>query len=88
MKKVYPITLTQGNDFWTVYIPDFDLNTQGKTIDEAVEMACDAICMAGCYREDEGQAVPEPSPVEEISVDNGVMILLAEVDFEAYRLKH
>ena len=30
MKKAYPVILTQGKKFVLAYIPDFDINTQGR----------------------------------------------------------
>ena len=53
MKNAYPIKIQQSGEFYVVYIPDFDANTQGTTIAEAMEMARDAIGMLGCYLQDE-----------------------------------
>lgn len=53
MKKAYPIILSQGKDYIVVSIPDFNINTQGKDIPEAIEMARDAIGIMGIDMEDE-----------------------------------
>lgn len=39
MKNAYPIVMTQGKDFIVAYIPDFDINTQGESVADAIEMA-------------------------------------------------
>ena len=41
MKKTYPIVLTPDNNGFIVYMPDFDINTQGHDLTEAIEMAAD-----------------------------------------------
>lgn len=88
MKKAYPITLTRDGDFYVVFIPDFDLNTQGESIAEAMEMARDVIGMAGCYKQDEGEAIPEPSKIDDIKAKAGEVVTLVDVDFKDYRRKH
>lgn len=88
MKQAYPITLTQDGDFYVVYIPDFNLNTQGENIAEAMEMARDAIGMAGCYKQDEGQPIPEPSSAHSIETNADTLLTLVDVDFTEYRRKH
>ena len=47
MKSAYPIVMTQGEEFIMVFIPDFNINTQGKNIPDAIEMARDAIGIMG-----------------------------------------
>lgn len=88
MKKAYPITLTRDGDFYVVFVPDFNLNTQGECIAEAMEMARDVIGMAGCYRQDEGQPIPQPSSVRDIRTDEDTVVTLVDVDFKEYRRKH
>jgi len=39
MKNAYPIIMTQGKEFIVVFIPDFNINTQGKDVPDAIEMA-------------------------------------------------
>ena len=59
MKKVYPIILTPEDEGFSVYIPDFDANTQGETMTEAIEMARDAIGILGIDLEDENRELPD-----------------------------
>ena len=88
MKNAYPITLTHDDGFYVVYVPDFNLNTQGESIAEAMEMARDVIGMAGCYLQDEGKAIPEPSAAKDISVEADNLLTLVDVDFKEYRRRH
>lgn len=88
MKIAYPITLTPDGDFYVVFIPDFNLNTQGESIAEAMEMARDVIGMAGCYKQDEGKHLPTPSSTQDITVDADTLLTLVDVDFTDYRRKH
>ena len=88
MKQAYPITITKDSSFYVVYIPDFDLNTQGESVAEAMEMARDVIGMTGCYLEDEKRALPDPSPIDAIRVSIGTIITLIDVDFKEYRRRH
>ena len=53
MKKAYPVILSQGKKMVIAYIPDFEINTQGENITDAMEMARDAIGVVGIDMEDE-----------------------------------
>jgi len=88
MKGVYPIVLTQGNEFIVVYIPDFEINTQGKDIAEAIEMARDAIGIMGIDMQDDGEALPEASALSEVHGSETDIVTLVDVDFAEYRRKN
>ena len=82
MKEAYPVILSQGKNFIVVYIPDFEINTQGKDIAQAMEMARDAIGIMGIDMEDDGESLPAPTPVSEIRTDSDSdIVTLADVDF-------
>ncbi len=85
MKNAYPITITKDGNFYVVYIPDFDINTQGETIAEAMGMARDAIGICGCTLEDEKREIPAPSDMEAYKGD---IVTLVDVDFKEYRRKN
>lgn len=87
MKQAYPITIQKDEDFYVVYIPDFDANTQGASIAEAMEMARDAIGLCGCYLQDENKPIPDPSPLSSLD-QNADFNTLVDVDFDEYRRKH
>ena len=89
MKKVYPIIMAQGNDFVVVYVPDFNINTQGKDYAEAMEMARDAIGIMGIDMEDEKEELPQPTPIWEVKPENkSDVVTLVDVDFCEYRRKN
>ncbi len=88
MKKVYPIVLTPESEGFSVYIPDFNANTQGETMMEAIEMARDAIGILGIDLEDENRDLPESSDVKQISAKPNDIISLVDVDFTEYRRKN
>ena len=56
MKAVYPVVFTKLDNGYTAYVPDFDINTQGDDLAEAIEMARDAIGLMGIDMEDDGKA--------------------------------
>ena len=89
MKICYPVILTHCSDEnskgYLVYIPDFDNNTFGETIAEAMDMARDAINLVGISRQDNNLPVPEPSDFESVKCETGEMKILVDVDFDAYR---
>lgn len=88
MKNAYPVVLTQGKEYLVVYIPDFDINTQGKDIPEAIEMARDAMGIVGIDMQDDGEALPKPSAIASILPEEGAILTLVDVDFDAYRRKN
>ena len=89
MKKAYPIILSQGEKFIVVYIPDFEVNTQGENIAEAIEMARDAIGVVGIDMEDDSISLPEPTEISKIKTNSKAdIVTLVDVDFSEYRKKN
>ncbi|MCX4267906.1 MAG: type II toxin-antitoxin system HicB family antitoxin [Lachnospiraceae bacterium] len=89
MKKAYPIILLQRETFILVYVPDFEINTQGETIVEAIEMARDAIGVVGIDIEDDGESLPEPTIISEVKTNMETdIVTLVDVDFSEYRRKN
>ena len=89
MKNAYPIVMTQGKEFIVVFIPDFNINTQGKDVPDAIEMARDAIGLMGIDMQDEGEALPEASSLADVQggAPSGSIVSLVDVDFAEYRRK-
>ena len=71
-----PVILTQGKKVVLAYIPDFDINTQGTDIADAIEMARDAIGVVGIDMEDDGEALPEPTVISEVITDSADTVTL------------
>ena len=87
MKKVYPVILTPCREGgYSVAIPDFEINTQGEDLAEAIFMARDAISLCAICREDDlGQPLPEPSTVPLRPAGPDDIVTYVDVDFDAYR---
>lgn len=89
MKAVYPIIITppeDGEQYYLVYVPDFDINTEGTTLDDALYMAKDAIGLVGICMEDDGKPIPKPADLKPACKENELTALV-DVDFAAYRKK-
>lgn len=86
MKEAYPILISPAEGGFVVYIPDFNINTEGDTLTDALEMAKDAIGIIGIEMEDRKQALPTPSEVKAVikETENDIVSLVA-VDFSEYR---
>lgn len=89
MKAAYPIVMSKGAEHIVVFVPDFNINTQGEDYAEAMEMARDAIGIMGIDMEDEKEPIPRPSDVAAISKEReDDVITLVDVDFTEYRRKN
>jgi predicted RNase H-like HicB family nuclease len=90
MKNAYPIVMTQGKEYIVVFIPDFNINTQGKDIPDAIEMARDAIGLMGIDMQDDGETLPEASNISNIESNTAPdsIVSLVDVDFTEYRKKN
>lgn len=94
MKKAYPVIFTQAEDVILVEVPDLSILTEGKDLSDAIEMARDAIGLAGISREDHGEEIPDASLISQIDIKNGTFaeegvgfISFVDVDFDVYRRK-
>ena len=87
MRKAYKIVLTPTEDGYMVTVPDFNCNTQGEDIAEALFMARDVIGAMGMAWEDMGKEIPAPNSVEFETAD-GEIVTYVDVDFAEYRRKH
>jgi len=86
-KTVYPVVLKKTKQGYSVYLPDFEQNTQGKTLADALDMAKDALEMFGVFLQDEGKAIPLPSPIKNITAKSSDIVTLVAADFNEYRRK-
>ncbi len=85
MKQAYFVVLTPAqNGGYVGYVPDFQVNTEGTSLLNAIEMARDAIAMTGCYRQDQGEPLPVPAKLSPVC-DPSQVCALVDVDFDAYR---
>lgn len=101
MKQVYPTFILNTNDgsehSFLVCVPDMEIFTEGDTFADAIEMARDAIGLAGISMEDNKEELPVPSDqnaafekvkrdTEDIDFSKGVLTYV-DVDFSEYRKK-
>lgn len=86
MKAAYPIVMSKGAKYIIVFVPDFNINTQGIDYAEAMEMARDTIGLMGIDMEDEKETIPNPSNVATLPKEHeDDVITLVDVDFAEYR---
>lgn len=89
MKTVYPVVFTYtGEDGYVAHVPDMDIDTQGATLAEAIEMARDAIGLMGIDMQDDKKEIPQPSKLEAVAHESGEIVSLVDIDFAAYRKAH
>ena len=84
MRKAYKIILTPADQELLVTVPDFNCNTQGKDIADALFMARDVIGSMGITLQDMGKDIPEPDSVNFIA-EAGSIVTYVDVDFTEYR---
>lgn len=84
MKKVYPIILTESDGMYVVTVPDLEIGTQGATVQEAIEMARDAIGLWGISMQDLKKSIPEPKTLKPVCAENE-FVALVDVDFNEFR---
>lgn len=86
MRKAYRIILTPADQGYMVTVPDFNCNTQGKDIADALFMARDVIGAMGITLQDMGKGIPEADSVE-FTAATGDIVTYVDVDFTEYRKK-
>jgi predicted RNase H-like HicB family nuclease len=87
MKVAYPVIISKGEKYLIVSVPDCEIDTQGKDIIEAIEMARDAISIWCVCQQDEGRPLPDPSALSDIQCKNDETVTLVDADITAYRKK-
>jgi len=85
MKTAYPVVFTKAEGGYAVYVPDFEIDTQGDDISQAIEMARDAIGIMGIDMEDDQKVLPMPSALDAAHCEEGEFVSLVDIDFSEYR---
>ena len=86
MKYVYPAIFTKDGKFYSVNFPDLEgCYTQGDTIEDALEMAEDILCMTLYNLEENKESIPVPSDIKSISVGADEIVSLVSCDTIEYR---
>lgn len=92
MKRAYPVIFTQTENVILIEVPDWKILTEGKDMVDAIEMARDAIGVAGISKEDAGEEIPEATEMLKIKegtfTDEGKnFVSMVDIDFDVYRRK-
>lgn len=90
MKSIYAIIITppeNGEKYYSVYVPDLDLYTQGKDVEDCICMAKDCIGIWGLSQEDAKKEIPQGVTLKPAAGESEI-VTLVEVDFAAYREKN
>lgn len=92
MKAVYPVLFTKTETDILVEVPDLEILTEGKDMNDAIEMARDAIELTCVSMEDDGKEIPKPSESLDInggtfSNDGVTMLSFVDIDSSEYRRK-
>lgn len=87
MRGVYPVFISKEKDYYVVNIPDFDIDTEGNDLADAIFMARDAIGIMGIQYEDDGKDIPVAWSVK-AKAREGEITTLVDVDFTEYRRKY
>lgn len=84
MTKVYPAIIHEEDGYW-VEFPDLSgCFTNGSTLEETMEMAKEALGLYLVSLEENGQTIPAPSNIADISTDEGQTTYIS-TDVNAYR---
>lgn len=94
MKNVYPVLFTKTEDCILVEVPDLGILTEGKDMNDAIDMARDAIELKCVSLEDAKENIPMPTEINKIKISDGVffkdgvsVISLVDIDTSEYRRK-
>lgn len=88
-KLFYPAIFHKAEEggFW-ISFPDFpECLTEGDDMEQAYEMAVDALGLVITSRKEEGEIIPKASQADEIIAEDGVVVIV-EFDMLAYQKKH
>lgn len=87
-KYIYPAVFIPEDEGYTVIFPDLiGCQTQGDTLEEALDMAKDALSLYIFDKEEDKKEIPSASSPESLKPDTG-FISLVEFDMIEYRKKY
>ena len=94
MKRVYPVIFTQTQDRFLIEVPDLEILTEGTDMENAIDMARDAISITLVSIEENNEVIPVPSAMENIDVTKGTFaengrgfVSMVDTDTKEYRRK-
>lgn len=94
MRNIYPVFFTTTNDGVLIEVPDLEILSEGKDMNDAIDMARDAIELKCVSMEDAKEEIPNPSDISQLNVNSGTfaeegktIISLVDIDSTEYRKK-
>ena len=94
MKAVYPVFFTKADGVILVEVPDLGVLTEGKDMNDAIDMARDAMELRCVSMEDAKETIPEPSELGGLKIEEGTfaaegetIVSLVDIDSSEYRRK-
>ena len=88
-KLFYPAVFHKAEEggFW-VSFPDLpECLTEGDDMQQAYEMAVEALGLALVGRKEEKEEIPQPTEIDRVEVDDGTLVIV-EFDMLEYQKKH
>lgn len=86
MKYIYPAIFEQEGENYNVRFPDLQgCNTFGTGLQDAYDMAEDALCLMLYHLEEEGATIPPGSRVSDIETAGDAFVSLVSCDTLEYR---
>lgn len=74
MRNVYPVFFTKANDCILVEAPDLAILTEGKDMNDAIDMARDVMELKCVSMEDAKEEIPDPSELSLLNVATGTFV--------------
>ena len=89
MKKLfYPAVFQKEEGGFWVSFPDFpECFTEGDNLEQAYEMAVDALGLAIVSRKEEGVEIPEPTVPDDVEMNDGILVVV-NFDMMEYLRRH
>lgn len=84
-KYIYPAVFRKETAGYSVIFPDLDIATSGETLEEAMDMAKDALCLMLYDMEEGRQDIPKASDITSLECGEGAFLSLIECDTLEYR---
>lgn len=92
MKNVYPVFFTITDDAVLIEVPDLEILSEGTDMNNAIDMARDAIELACVSMEDARENIPAPSDISALDISKGTfaeegktIVSLVDIDSSEYR---
>lgn len=94
MKNVYPVFFTKTDDCILIEVPDLEILTEGTDMNNAIDMARDAIELHCVSMEDRKEDIQAPSDISVLDITKGTfaeegetIVSLVDIDSSEYRRK-